>query len=37
MVRVQWWVPMKERSNLDEWHMYENYWNGKWKCNLANV
>jgi hypothetical protein len=37
IVRVQWWVPMKERSNLDERHLYENYWNGKWKCNLANV
>jgi hypothetical protein len=37
MVRVQWWIPMKERSNLDEQHLYENYWNGKWKCNLANV
>jgi threonine/homoserine/homoserine lactone efflux protein len=21
---------------LDEQHLYENCWNGKWKCNLAN-
>ncbi len=36
MVRVQWWVPVKKGSNLDEHHMYENCWNGKWKCNLAD-
>ncbi len=36
MVRVQWKVPIKKRSNLDERHPYEDYWNGKWKCNLAN-
>ncbi len=36
MVKVQWWVPMKKRSNLDERHLYEGCWNGKWKCNLAN-
>ncbi len=36
MVRVQWWVPMKKRSNLDERHMYKNCWNGKWKCNLVD-
>jgi len=24
MVKVQWWVPLKIRSNLDEWHLYEN-------------
>jgi hypothetical protein len=23
MVRVQWWVPMKKESNLDERHLYE--------------
>jgi hypothetical protein len=23
MVKVQWWVPMKIGSNLDEWHLYE--------------
>jgi hypothetical protein len=37
MVRVQWWVPMKKGPNMDEWHMYENCWNGKWKCNIANL
>jgi hypothetical protein len=31
MMRIQWWVPMKKRSNLDE-----DCWNGKWKCNLAD-
>jgi len=36
MVRVQWWVLVKKGSNLDEQHLYENCWNGKWKCNLAN-
>ncbi len=36
MLRVQWWVLVKEGSNLDERHLYEDYWNGKWKCNLAN-
>jgi hypothetical protein len=37
MVRLQWWVPMKKGSNLDEQHLYEDCWNGKWKCNLANL
>jgi len=37
MVKVQWWVPMKIGSNLDEWHLYENCSNAKWKCNLANL
>jgi len=37
MVKVQWWVPMKKGSNLDERHLYENYWNGKWKCNLVDL
>jgi hypothetical protein len=23
MVRVQWWVPMKKKSNLDVRHLYE--------------
>ncbi len=36
MVRVQWWVLVKKGSNLDEQHLYENCWNGKWKCNLAD-
>jgi hypothetical protein len=36
MVKVQRWVPMKKGSNLDEWLLYEDYWNGKWKCNLAS-
>jgi hypothetical protein len=22
---------------LDEQHLYEDCWNGKWKCNLANL
>jgi hypothetical protein len=37
MVRVQWWVPMKKKSNLDEQHLYENCWNGKWKCILVDL
>jgi hypothetical protein len=37
MVKVQWWVPMKKRSNLDECHLYEDYWNGKGKCNLGDL
>jgi len=37
MVRVQWWVLVKKGSNLDGQHLYENYWNGKWKCNLADL
>jgi hypothetical protein len=36
MVRVQWWVLVKKISNLDGWHLYEDCWNVKWKCNLAN-
>ncbi len=36
MVRVQWWVLVKKKSNLDEQHLYEDCWNGKWKCNLAD-
>jgi hypothetical protein len=35
MGKVQWWVPMKKGLKLDERHLYENYWNGKWKCNLT--
>jgi hypothetical protein len=27
---------MKKRSNLDEWHLYKDCWNGKWKCNLVD-
>ncbi len=37
MMKIQWWVPMKKGSNLDERHLYEDCWNGKWKCNLTNV
>jgi hypothetical protein len=37
MVRVQWWILVKERSNLNEWHLYEACWNGKWRCNLTNL
>jgi hypothetical protein len=36
MVKVLWWVPVKKGSNLDEQHLYENCWNGKWKCNLLD-
>jgi hypothetical protein len=25
MVRVQWWVPMKKKSKLDERHFYKDY------------
>jgi hypothetical protein len=35
MVKVQWWVPMKKGSNLDEWHLYKDCYNNKWKCNLV--
>ncbi len=37
MVRVQWWILVKKGSNLDERHLYENCWNGKWKCNFKNL
>jgi len=37
MVKVQWWVPMKKGSKLDERHLYENCWNGKWKCNWVDL
>ncbi len=36
-MKVEWWVTMKKGSNLDEQHMYENCWNGKWKSNVANL
>jgi hypothetical protein len=36
MVRVQWWVLVKKRSNLNERCLYEDCWNGKWKCNLVD-
>ncbi len=28
---------MKKGSNLDEQCLYEDCWNGKWKCNLADL
>jgi hypothetical protein len=28
---------MKKNRNLDEQHLYEDCWNGKWKCNFANL
>jgi hypothetical protein len=37
MVKVQWWVLVTKRSNLDEQHLYEDCWNGKWKCNLVDL
>ncbi len=37
MVRVQWWVPVKKGRNLDERHLYEDCWNGKWKCNFVDL
>ncbi len=36
MVRIQWWVLVKKGSNLDEQHLYEDCWSGKWKCNLVD-
>jgi len=27
---------VKKGSNLDEQHLYEDCWNGKWKCNLID-
>ncbi len=37
MVRVQWWVLVKKGSNSNERCLYEDCWNGKWKCNLKNL
>jgi hypothetical protein len=34
-VKVQWWVLMKKGTNLDEQHLYDDCWNGKWKCNFV--
>jgi hypothetical protein len=34
MVRV--WVLVKKGSNSNEQHLYEDCWNGKWKCNLVD-
>ncbi len=34
MMRV--WVPVKKGSNSNERHLYEDCWNGKWKCNLVD-
>jgi hypothetical protein len=28
---------MKKGSNLDERHLYEDCWNGKWKCNSVDL
>jgi hypothetical protein len=28
---------VKKGSNLDEQHLYEDCWNGKWKCNLVDL
>jgi hypothetical protein len=28
---------VKKGSNLDEQHLYEDCWNGKWKCNLLDL
>jgi len=36
VVRVQWWFLMKKCTNIDERHLYQDYWNRKWKCNFAN-
>ncbi len=27
---------MKKGANMDEWHLYEDYWNGKWKSNFVD-
>jgi hypothetical protein len=35
MLRVHWWVP--KGINLDERHLYEDWWNGKWKCNFVDL
>jgi hypothetical protein len=37
VVRVQWWVLVKKRSNIDEQHLYEDCWNGKWKRNVVDL
>jgi hypothetical protein len=26
---------MKKGTNLDEQHLYDDCWNGKWKCNFV--
>jgi len=36
LVKVQWWVLVNKGSILDEQHLYENCYNGKWKCNLID-
>ncbi len=33
----KWWVLVKKESNLDEQCLYEDCWNDKWKCDLANL
>ncbi len=37
IVRVSWWAPMKKGSKSNEWCLYEDCWNGKWKCNLVDL
>jgi len=36
VVKVHWWVLMKNGANMDERHLYEDCWNGKWKCNFVD-
>jgi len=33
IVHVQWWVPLKKGAHNNA-KLYQDYWQGKWKCNL---
>ncbi len=35
MVHVQWWVPFK-KGTCNDAKLYQDCWEQKWKCNLAN-
>jgi hypothetical protein len=28
---------VKKGANIDERHLYEDCWNGKWKCNFVDL
>ncbi len=34
MVHVQWWVPCK-KGTCNDVELYQDYWQGRWKCNLT--
>ncbi len=35
MMHVQWWVPFK-KGTCNDVELYQNCWEGKWKCKLVN-